>query len=145
LGLDAITEDTHIQDCAYCMFSLVGYGNSPGKVEAAMLVTCGAGGRDCRVLPFTNEYDKSSQKFEKPKDFCAYFHTHPRTDISGPSDNDKNESKKPAIGVPFYVVHPTGGITKYDPKTGVTKNESGPEWMKGAKKRCKKPCDGIPR
>jgi hypothetical protein len=45
----------------------------------------------------------------------------------------------------MYVIHPTGGILKFDPNSGKpSTQEAKTDWEKGPKGRCNgKPCMGI--
>jgi RHS repeat-associated protein len=147
-GLDAITNDPHIQDCAYCIFSLAQYGLDP-KLERGMFITCDpTNGMDCVIWPSTGPSSgtpTTHSPASRPANLCGLMHTHPRGGTTR-ADDAGDAAAARSLGVPMYVIHPTGGISKFDPGSGLpSSQEAKPEWTKGPKSRCKgKPCTGIP-
>jgi hypothetical protein len=153
LGLDAITDDEGIQDCIWCIYTKAGFGHS--NAEESLWVTCAEGeGFGCIVWPSTKEagtsrISQTTWQGATPQDACALIHTHPRKKTPKPSDCENCDVYQAhRLGMPIYSVHPSG-IWKYDPQDkevgkGKFSMEAGGKWFKGAKKRCKKPCQGIP-
>jgi RHS repeat-associated protein len=157
LGLDAITDDEGIQDCSYCLYKLGGWGNRKGY-ERAMLVFCDDTGKRCMILPADGPGTGGTSARTKAKvglpmsewdKLCAIIHTHPRagtTRADDPGDMKQARKAKQGRGVPIYVIHPTGGITKWDPATPELPSQqmAEPSWTEGPKERCGgEPCAGI--
>lgn len=145
-GRDTLTDDPHVQDCAYCLQSLALSAGPHSKIERAMGIYCRQGSMDCEILPAGGVPGQETQRLDT-RDLCGFFHTHPVDSSARPSVNDTNAAdrlfRQINRVVPFYVVHPTGGISKYTPPAGAITVEAKTGWVEGPKGR-KKPCDGIP-
>jgi RHS repeat-associated protein len=148
VGLDALTNDLGIQDCMFCIFWQAGQGLR--DIEEGMWVTCSGGKYHCEIWPSTNRPGNSrkvtTSSSPRPQDACAIVHTHPRARPPKPStckqpNCDVIVSRR--LNLPIYTVHPSG-VWKYDPSTGMTTQELAAGWYRDPKKRCKKPCQGLP-
>lgn len=145
LGLDSNTDDSGVQDCMFCIFFKAGYGFS--NTEEGFWLTCDGGKLGCQIWPATarqgNSSRSSTSSSPRPPNACGIFHTHPRQKPGEPSSCEGCDvSVSEDSGLPIYVVHPSG-LWKYDPNSDKVTQEGGPDWSKGPKKRCKKPCEGL--
>ena len=147
VGLDALTQDSGVQDCMYCIFWRAGQGLR--DIEEGMWVTCSGGQFHCELWPSTERQGNSRKvtttSSPRPPDACAIVHTHPRRRPARPSackqpNCDVVVAKRQRL--PIYTVHPSG-VWKYDPNTDQVTRELGSDWFQDPKKRCKKPCEGL--
>ena len=147
VGLDALTQDSGVQDCMYCIFWRSGQGLR--DIEEGMWVTCSGGQFHCELWPSTerrgNSRKVTTTSSPRPPDACAIVHTHPRRRPARPStckqpNCDVIVAKRQRL--PIYTVHPSG-VWKYDPDTDQVTRELGSDWFQDPEKRCKKPCKGL--
>ncbi len=147
LGLDAITDDTGIRKCIYCIFKKAGFGMK--GTEEAFWATCKDGKLGCSLWPSsaksgTTTRSTTSFRGRIPEGACGIFHTHPRKKPGPPSSCtgcDEDVSRR--RGIPIYTVHPSG-IWKFDPHSGKTTLEVPSGWSKDFRKQCgKRPCEGL--
>jgi RHS repeat-associated protein len=141
--------------CAYCIFTRSGFGNRPQKWEESAWISIDEGPEGteigCNIWPATGEYGKQTFEGVVPSGLVAQVHVHPRDRGHRPMGADLSLARGQVLRsgrkVPVYVIHPLGGIWKYDPFTNRFRRIAKTRWQNAAKaslrERGCRPCTGI--